>query len=125
MRQRRANTNATERAAIVGEIPPGLDMVVSGHVHDFAAYDFGPGRPAQLVVGDSGDANDEVSQAPRPGAELDGMQLVRGMALRDYGYLVMDRQPSGWTGTLHALDDSVLARCRFEGRSIDCRTAGQ
>lgn len=120
-----AQTNATERAAIVGEIPPGLDMVVSGHVHDFATYDFGPDRPAQLVVGDSGDANDEISQASRPGVELDGMRLVRGMALRDFGYLVMDRQPSGWTGTLYALDDTVLVRCRFEGRSIDCRTTGQ
>jgi hypothetical protein len=78
-----------------------------------------------VVVGDSGDANDEVPQAPRPGAELDGMQLARGMALREYGYLVMDRQPSGRTGTMHALDDSVRVRCRFEGRSIDCRTAGQ
>jgi hypothetical protein len=116
-----AQTNATERAAIIGEIPRALDMVVSGHVHDFATYDFGPGRPSQLVVGDSGDANDAISQVPRPGVELDGMKLVRGQALRDYGYLVMDRVPGGWRGTLHALDDSILAQCRFAGRSINCR----
>lgn len=120
-----AETNATERAAIEGEVPPGLDMVMSGHVHDFATYDFGPTRPSQLVVGDSGDANDEISQRSAPGVEVGGMKLVRGMALRDYGYLVLDRRPSGWDGTLHALDDSVLARCRFLGRSIACQPAGR
>lgn len=120
-----AETNATERAAIDGEVPRGLDMVISGHVHDFATYDFGPARPAQLVVGDSGDANDEISQMSAPGVEVGGLKLVRGMALRDYGYLVMDRTPSGWNGTLHGLDDSVLARCRFLSRSITCAPAGQ
>src|SRR5215472_4990682 len=51
-----AMLNATEQAAIRDLVPPGLDMVLSGHVHDFTSYQFGPARPAQLVVGESGDA---------------------------------------------------------------------
>ena len=54
--------NATEQAAIRDLVPAGLDMVLSGHVHDFTSYDFGPSRPAQLVVGEGGEANDAISQ---------------------------------------------------------------
>lgn len=115
-----AESNATLRAAMSGPAPASLDMIVSGHIHDFATYDFGGARPAQLVVGDSGDANDDIVQRPDAGRVMDGLPLTRGSMMRDFGYLVLNRVEDGWRGTLHAVDDSVLARCRLSGRSIDC-----
>jgi hypothetical protein len=44
------------------------------------------------------------------------------MALAEFSYFVMERNPAGgWDGVLHAVDDRVLARCRLFGRELDCR----
>jgi len=116
-----APINATEQAAIDPSVPAGLDMVVSGHVHTFASYDFGGARPAQLVVGTGGSRYDEMQLDPGTRIDIDGM-AARAFAMTRYGYLVMDRSARAWDGTFYdALDDHVLARCSFEGRSAACR----
>ena len=112
--------NATEQAAIAGLVPDGLEMVVSGHVHDFTIYDFGVSRPAQLVVGDSGDSSDEFVNKRLPGIVVDGLPILAAFGDRDYGFLVLDRDGAGWRGTVRGADDRVLARCGFAGRSPSC-----
>jgi len=111
--------NLTEQMAIRGQIPANLDLVLSGHLHDFLAYEFGPDRPAQLIVGDGGASLYDVE--PPVGAEIDSMPVRRGLALKRFGYFVMERSENGWDGTLYAVDDTILARCRLAGREIDCR----
>ena len=111
--------NLTEQMAIRGQIPANLDLVLSGHLHDFLSYEFGPERPAQLIVGDGGASLYDVE--PPVGAEIDGMPVRRGLALKRFGYFVMERSENGWDGTLYAVDDTILARCRLAGREIDCR----
>ena len=113
--------NRTEQAAIDPEIPANLDMVVSGHVHTFATYDFGGARPSQLVAGVGGSLYDPMELAPGSPIEIDGMK-ARAFATTEYGYLIMDRTEKGWDGTLYAVEgDRVLAHCSFAGRSVDCR----
>ena len=90
-----ATLNATEQAAIRDIVPAGLDMVLSGHVHDFTSYDFGPSHPAQLVVGEGGDANDAITQPVYPGIAIDGMKIRRVLAIPDYGYVVLRRVSQG------------------------------
>ena len=98
-----------------------MDIVVSGHVHAFATFAFGPSRPAQLVAGVGGSLYDKLA-VPASGLEIDGMKTAKSFALTEYSYLVMDRTGQGWTGTLRAADDDrVLARCVFAGRDIACR----
>ncbi len=111
--------DVAEQAAIRGHIPANLDLVLSGHLHDFLSYEFGPERPAQLIVGNGGASLYEV-ESPS-GAAVDGMPIRRGLALERFGYFVMERSDSGWDGTLYAPDDAVLARCRLEGRALECR----
>jgi hypothetical protein len=96
-------------------------MVLSGHVHDFTSYDFGPSRPAQLVVGEGGDANDAITQPVYPGIAIDGMKIRRVLAIPDYGYVVLRRVSQGWTGTVYATTDQVLAHCRLRVRDVACR----
>jgi hypothetical protein len=116
------STNQTMQAAIRGLIPPTLDLVLSGHVHDFLSYDFGPERPAQLIVGTGGDKLQTLGSTRIAGAELDGMTVRDGIALERFGYLVLDRNPAGgWSGVLYAPDDTVLARCKISGRNLECR----
>ncbi len=114
-------TNITEEAAIRGLVPDELDMVIAGHIHDFGIYEYGPTRPAQLVVGTGGDSNDATTQPPAPGWEVDGKKLLRGYAHPDYGFLLLDRVADGWVGHVVAVDNSLLARCEFRGRSATCR----
>jgi hypothetical protein len=116
------STNQTLQAAISGLIPPSLELVVSGHVHDFLSYDFGPERPAQLIVGTGGDKLQDLGDGQIAGAELDGMTVRDGIGLQRFGYLVLDRNPAGgWDGVLYTPEDAVLARCRIAGRGLDCR----
>ncbi len=117
--------NATEQAAIRDLAPPALDMVLSGHVHDFTSYEFGPARPAQLVVGEGGDTNDAIVQPISPGITIDGMKLRRTFAIPDYGYVVLHRVSQGWTGTVYSVTDQVLARCRLHGREVACHPAAR
>src|SRR5437762_3286952 len=116
-----ATLNQTEQAAIRGRVPPNLDLVLAGHLHDFISYEFGPERPAQLIVGTGGDKLLPLGRAPIVGAEIDGMTVRRGFAAERFGYLIMERDAAGWYGTLYAPDDAVLARCRLAGRTLDCR----
>lgn len=113
--------NQTLQAAIKGHIPAGLDMVVSGHLHDFTAYAFGPQRPSQLIAGIGGDRMDDLPGQQLVGATIDGMKTTRGFALEQFGFFMMDRQNDGWGGTLYAPDDkTVLAQCTITGRDLDC-----
>jgi hypothetical protein len=116
------STNQTLQAAIRGLVPATLDLVLSGHVHAFLTYDFGPERPAQLIAGTGGTLLQKLDPSPVAGAELDGMSVRDGIALSRFGYLVLDRNPAGgWDGVLYAPDDTVLARCRISGRALACR----
>ncbi|HEX3882007.1 MAG TPA: metallophosphoesterase [Stellaceae bacterium] len=113
--------NLTNQAAIKGHVPETLDMVVSGHLHDFTSYDFGGGHPSQLIAGTGGDTLLPAAAAPLVGAEIDGVKVQKGMILAKFGYFVMDRAGDGWTGTFYSPDDSVLVTCRIAGRALDCR----
>src|SRR5262249_34230196 len=77
--------NATLQAAIRGQVPAALDLVLSGHLHDFTSYDFGPERPAQLIVGDSGDTLLPLATAPLIGAKIDGIEVRKAFALERFG----------------------------------------
>lgn len=114
-------TNQTEQAAIRGHVPAGLDLVLAGHLHDFISYEFGPGRPAQLIVGTGGDTLLALGRAPIVGADIDGMSVHQGFASERFGYFMMERDGAGWEGTLYAPDDAVIARCRLDGRELGCR----
>ncbi len=115
------NVNQTLEAAIKGHVPSGLDMVLSGHLHDFTSYSFGPQRPSQLIVGDGGDTMLGLANVPLGGAEIDGMRTTKGFALERFGFFIMDRSAGGWNGTLYADDDqTVLAQCTIAGRDLDC-----
>jgi hypothetical protein len=120
--------NLTEQAAVRGRDLDAVQMVLSGHVHDFASFDFGPAHPAQLIVGTGGDIG-EFADTPRiqahevhiDGASADWLSFDR------FGYIVMDRQDNAdpnaapdWTGTFYDADDRPVVNCRLHGRALRC-----
>jgi hypothetical protein len=113
--------NATEQAAIRDQVSANLDLVLSGHLHDFTSYGFGGARPAQLIVGDGGDTMLPLGEAVVPGIVIDSLKVTQGFALERFGYFVMDRNGEGWDGVLYGVDDAPLAHCRLAGRDLDCK----
>ncbi|HEY5409823.1 MAG TPA: metallophosphoesterase [Caulobacteraceae bacterium] len=120
----RVELNKTEEAAVRGRPMAGVQMVVSGHIHHFAAYDFGPSRPAQLVAGTGGDVG-EPADSPKileGPVSIDGLD-AEGFAFERYGYLLLDRTGADWTGAFRDLDDKVVATCRLHLRRLTCKRA--
>jgi hypothetical protein len=122
----------TKTEAIGDPIPDQLDMVLSGHKHTFESYNFEslPGHekgPAQLVVGVGGDRLDKLpheltdAEAGQKLLTIDNMQVKNPFGRDRYGYFLLDRIEGGWDGTLHGVDDAVLARCQLRGRDIECK----
>ena len=114
------NVNHTEQAAIHNQVPAGLDLVMSGHLHDFAAYAYGPQRPPQLVVGTGGDTLLDLADGTIVGTEVDGLPITAGFARKSFGYFVIDRTADGWDGVFYTPDDTVIARCTLRGRDLEC-----
>ena len=112
-------TNATERAAAKDADLTGVQLVLSGHVHDFTAMEFGAGRPPQLIVGTGGDLLESGDKPP----PLIGSTVVddlptQAFSMGRFGYFVFDRHGREWLGGFHDLTDRLVARCRLQ-RPLD------
>jgi hypothetical protein len=116
--------NFTEQDAVRGRALGGVQMMVSGHVHDFQAITFGPARPAQLVVGSGGGVRIKADPA-KPyggGRDIDGLE-GRSFSFSRFGYFVMDKDGEDWIGTFRDLTDQPVARCRLHERALTCTAA--
>jgi hypothetical protein len=115
--------NATERAAVKDRDLTGVDLVLSGHVHNFTSVSFGSARPPQLVVGTGGDTLD-MGDAPPPAAgnaRVDGLP-AEIFTMGRFGYFVFDRRGADWVGHFYDTRDRVAAACVLLGRSLACRS---
>ncbi len=116
-------TNASERAAAKTRDLTGIQMVVAGHVHNFTSLDFGPTRPAQLIVGTGGDLlNGEPATSMSGSLAIDGLEAAT-YTMDPFGYLVLDRAGKDWVGGFHDLTDKVVATCRLHDRTLHCEDA--
>ena len=115
-------TNATQRAAVKGRDLKGVQMVLSGHVHNFTSLNFGSARPAQLIVGAGGDVMDpgESPRADFGAVTVDGLP-AQGFTMGRFGYFVFDRAGKDWVGSFHDLTDAVVTKCRLHERELSCK----
>ncbi len=116
--------NKTEQEAVRGRDLAGVQMIVAGHIHHFASYDFGPGRPSQLIVGTGGDVGD-AGDTPKPvsrSVTIDGLEAA-SFGFEQYGYLLLDKAGADWVGAFRDLDDRLVATCRVHERQLSCKRA--
>jgi hypothetical protein len=114
--------NFTEQDAVRGRGLGGVQMMVSGHVHHFQALDFGPKRPAQLVVGTGGDIGEKADRARvyTESRVIEGLD-ARVFSFSRFGYYLMEQDGEDWIGTFHDANDRVRARCRLHERRLSCK----
>ncbi len=113
--------NRTERAAARTRDLAGVQLIVSGHVHNFTSLDFAGARSPQLVVGTGGDLM-SANDTPPPAAgqvHVDDL-TAQAFTMGRFGYFLFDRQGADWVGTFHDLTDAVAATCRLHGRELTC-----
>lgn len=113
--------NATEQRVLDARDLSGVGLVLSGHVHHFAAYSFGRARPPQLIIGTGGDlrAFHDPPYARDPDVALDGLPAT-SLTISKFGYLVLDRVAGGWSGAFRGLHDEVIATCSLHQRQLTC-----
>jgi hypothetical protein len=122
--------NATEQAAAHGERLEDVQLILSGHIHHFASFSFGPARPAQLIVGTGGDVGEVADNKDPSGdiVEIDGLE-AKSLEFERFGYFVLDRvkadgKGAAWRGAFKDVDGQVLAACTLHARTLTCRKAG-
>lgn len=115
----RDNENLQEASA--GLLPPGLQLVVAGHIHLFEALSFREPLPPQLVVGNGGTALDPPITTPLAGLEIGGATVAAGVMRDAFGYVTMQPSSGGWSANLRTIDDRVLVGCTFQRFAMSCR----
>jgi len=113
--------NKVLEAALGADMPTNVRMYVSGHIHFFQAIDFGGLRPPQLVVGTGGDNLQALPPLSVIGADINGVKVADSMTYSGFGYMVLDRAGSAWSGTLFDVNGRPINRCRLANRSLSCR----
>lgn len=109
--------------------PPGVNLALHGHVHDFQAISFKSGQTATIVSGTAGDNLDVAlpdplgaDVVPAPGAIIDHISHHAS-----FGFLLMEHRakPStGWSFKAYTADGKLLATCLQEGYSLSCDKTG-
>ena len=104
--------------------PPGIDLVVNGHVHMFQALDFSSGQPATVLTGNGGSAmegyvNPESAfQTPvAPGAVLSHFETQPG-----FGFATLDLVTDSWELKEWSPTGQLLRRCTIALQSLRCGT---
>lgn len=97
--------------------PPAPDVAayLSGHVHVFGAYSLlSEGALVLAGLGGNGySSNDETKM----------LVALGGVTEREFGYVLADRDSTGWTISVHDSDGTLHRSCRMAARKITCGPA--
>ena len=110
------------------QLPPGVEVMLSGHYHLWEQVNFAGDVPSQFVTGFSGTLEDIV---PLPAALPAGAEPAPGAVATDFaswvdgfGYMVLDRTgPAAWRATVHGVDGRTVDRCTIRGHVSHCTVA--
>ena len=109
--------DAVRLASQRGEPPiaPGVELMLSGHIHTFEAINYAKDVPPQIVAGNGGD-NLDVTPLNLRGAQFQGhsgVTVADGLSVGGFGFLLMTRAEGGWTIDLYDSAGAKTRTCRF------------
>ena len=112
--------NPTLQAASDNSLPPAIEMVLAGHIHNWSALSFADGRAPQLVIGNGGTDLDAPLSVPLAGLDIAGTTVAIGSAWHDYGYMTLERTDARWQATLRAVDGTPVLDCTIRDHQAVC-----
>ncbi len=107
-----------------GVLPPGVDVVLSGHEHVWEQVSYAGRLPSQFITGFSGTEEDIV---PLP-AQLPAEVRTAGVApdrfsswVDGFGYMTIERRSdTKWIAKVWNVRGEMVNRCRIDGRLSSC-----
>jgi len=106
-------------------IPPGVELMLSGHIHSFESINYTRGVPPQIVAGNGGDSL-HITPRNLRGTQFQGhsgVTVADGLSVGGFGFLLMTKAGDGWTIDLYDSAGTKTRTCRFShGRPgrLDC-----
>ena len=121
-----ANTNETQALVQSGWKLTPFAVVLTGHVHDFEAFNVS-GYPPIVINGESGDDLDPAgSTAKYLQEEMNGGRPVYALAspapyaTKQFGFAVYEKQLGGWRISLRDVDGIERRVCALAKGSVSC-----
>lgn len=112
------NLTMQEVANKVGDTLPGVEMVVSGHIHGLGYFSFAH-RPTQVISGGGG-AEKLSKDADFAGTSIAGAQVAQGLLKSDYGYTMVKKQQQGWSVDFETVGGGATLKCTEVNRFLKC-----
>lgn len=112
--------NDTLQSASGDDLPEGIHLALSGHIHFFEILDFEGSRPSQLVVGNSGTELDDAVSEELAGMEIGGGTVSQGISMSEFGFVLMEYKGDIWEMSVRDVDGGVILLCELDGATIDC-----
>ena len=112
--------NSTLQTASGNDLPRGVKVVLSAHLHFFETLSFANGRPPTFIIGNSGTAMIPPVNAPLAGMELAGAPIAEGIKMARFGFMTMERSGKDWTATLRDVDGNKVTRCSIANSRATC-----
>ena len=103
-------------------LPPGIKMVLSGHIHEFQQLNFSPESPPQLIVGNGGDSLHPVPTVPIVGFQFsDGKTVTSGGAFSRFGFTNMYLVDGVWYIIPRNVSGEIETACILQPGAILCQ----
>lgn len=101
---------------------PGVDLVLSGHIHLFEALALKGGKPpAQLILGDgSTKLAHDIKSVPKD-FEFGGVKVADATVVDQFGYAVMEPDADTWKLKLKSRSGKTLSICTVDGGKTHCK----
>jgi hypothetical protein len=112
--------NPVLQAASQNQLPPGVNLVISGHIHLFESLSFDEPRPPQLVIGNGGTALDPNVRTPLDGMQIAGATVKQASVVDKFGYMTAEPSGTSWAATLRDVSGQALLACSIESGSVSC-----
>jgi hypothetical protein len=113
-------SNVTLQASTGNVLKPGINLVLSGHIHFFEMLNFVDDRPPQFVVGFSGTKLDQPVSVPLAGLEIAGAIVNEGVNLDEFGFVTMEQFEDGWNVSIRNVDGEEVISCVIVDNSTEC-----
>ena len=117
--------NMTLQAALDqwgGKPPPGIDLVLSGHIHLWEALSFADGRSPQFVLGSGGTKLAHDVKQKLKGRPVGGTTVASASISNVWGYTLFEPSKHGkrWNAVYFGVDSKQQVACKVRTGTLSC-----